>query len=165
MAKLEFFFDCSSPWTYLAFHHIEELAAETGADLAWKPILVGGIFNAVNSSVYEQRANPVPAKLRYYAKDLKDWARHAGIRIGAPPVFPVNSVRAMRGCFLALMRGSSRQYARAIFEAYWGDLLRHLPAPRCWGRWRSASGSRPSASSRASRIRRSSGGCERRPTS
>jgi len=122
VAKLEFFFDCSSPWTYLAFHRIEELAAETDADLVWKPILVGGIFNAVNSSVYEQRANPVPAKLRYYAKDLQDWARHAGIRIGAPPVFPVNSVRAMRGCFLALDEGILPQYARVVFEAYWGDL-------------------------------------------
>ncbi len=122
MAKLELFFDCSSPWTYLAFHGIEELAAETGAELVWRPILVGGVFNTVNSSVYEQRANPVPAKLRYYAKDLQDWARHAGIRIGSPPVFPVNSVRAMRGCFVALDEGILPRYARAVFEAYWGDL-------------------------------------------
>ena len=55
--KLEFFFDCSSPWTYLAFHRIGDLAAETGADLVWRPILVGGVFNAVNPSVYDQRAN------------------------------------------------------------------------------------------------------------
>lgn len=122
MAKLELFFDCSSPWTYLAFHGIEELAAETGAELVWRPILVGGVFNAINSSVYEQRANPVPVKLRYYAKDLQDWARHAGIRIGSPPVFPVNSVRAMRGCFVALDEGVLPRYARAVFEAYWGDL-------------------------------------------
>ena len=65
MPRLEFFFDCGSPWTYLAFHKIEELAAETGAALEWRPILVGGVFNAVNQSVYEQRANPVPAKARW----------------------------------------------------------------------------------------------------
>ena len=52
MAKLEFFYDCGSPWTYLAFHEIEALAAEAKAELVWRPILVGGVFNAVNESVY-----------------------------------------------------------------------------------------------------------------
>jgi 2-hydroxychromene-2-carboxylate isomerase len=122
MARLEFFFDCSSPWTYLAFHRIEDVCRETGAELIWRPILVGGVFNAVNSSVYEQRAKPVPAKARYYAKDLRDWARSYGLRIGQPPVFPVNSVKAMRGAFFALERGVLPAYARAVFETYWGDL-------------------------------------------
>ncbi len=122
MSKLEFFFDCSSPWTYLAFHRIGDLAAEAGADLAWRPILVGGVFNAVNPSVYEQRTNPVPPKARYYAKDLADWARHYGLRIGMPPVFPVNSVKAMRGALVADERQRLPAYARAVFEKYWGDL-------------------------------------------
>ncbi len=122
MARLEFFFDCSSPWTYLAFHRIEEVAAEARAGLVWKPILVGGVFNAVNPSVYAQRAEPVPAKLRYHAKDLADWARLYGLRIGWPDVFPVNSVKAMRGCIVAQEAGDLPGYARAVFEAYWGDL-------------------------------------------
>ena len=45
---IEFFFDCSSPWTYLAFHNIQPLAKEFGAAISWRPILVGGIFNTVN---------------------------------------------------------------------------------------------------------------------
>jgi len=122
MARLEFFFDCSSPWTYLAFHRIEDLARECGAELVWRPILVGGVFNAVNPSVYELRARPVPAKARYYLKDLADWATYLGIEIGQPPVFPVNSVKAMRGCFVALDEGVLPDYARAVFEAYWGAL-------------------------------------------
>jgi len=122
VARLEFFFDCSSPWTYLAFHRIEEVAAEAQADLVWKPILVGGVFNQVNPGVYEQRAQPVPAKLRYHAKDLADWARLYGLQIGRPDVFPVNSVKAMRGCIAAEDAGRLPAYARAIFEAYWGDL-------------------------------------------
>ncbi|MDU1692879.1 MAG: DsbA family protein, partial [Bradyrhizobium sp.] len=52
---IEFFFDCSSPWTYLAFHNIQPLAKEFGVDIVWRPILVGGIFNTVNPSVYAQR--------------------------------------------------------------------------------------------------------------
>jgi 2-hydroxychromene-2-carboxylate isomerase len=121
MRRLEFFFDCSSPWTYLAFHAVQPLAAESGAELVWRPILVGGVFNAVNKSVYEQRAQPVPAKARYYAKDLRDWARAYGLAIGQPTVFPVNSVRAMRGAFVALEHDRLAPYARAAFEAYWGD--------------------------------------------
>lgn len=122
MATLEFFFDCSSPWTYLAFHKVEEVARSAGAELVWRPFLVGGVFNSVNPSVYEMRKTPVPVKARYYQKDLADWARLYGIRIGQPPVFPVNSVKAMRGAFVALEHGVLPAYARAVFEAYWGDL-------------------------------------------
>jgi 2-hydroxychromene-2-carboxylate isomerase len=75
----------------------------------------------VNGSVYEQRANPVPAKARYYAKDLHDWARYVGVQIGTPKPFPVNSVKAMRGCFVAEEHGRLPEYARAVFEAYWGE--------------------------------------------
>jgi 2-hydroxychromene-2-carboxylate isomerase len=117
--KLEFFFDCSSPWTYLAFTNIQPLAAELGATITWRPILVGGIFNTVNPSVYEGRANPVPAKARYSGKDLQDWARLAGLKINMPPsVFPVNSVKAMRIC-LALGQDRMVPFATAVFEAYW----------------------------------------------
>ena len=98
------------------------LAAETGAALEWRPFLVGGVFNTVNRSVYAQRENPVPLKARYYLKDLQDWSRHYGLRIGSPPVFPVNSVKAMRGCFVALEEQRLPAYARALFESYWGEL-------------------------------------------
>ena len=76
---IEFFFDCSSPWTYLAFHNIQPMATEFGAQIAWRPILVGGIFNTINPSVYASREHPVPAKARYSGKDLQDWARLAGL--------------------------------------------------------------------------------------
>jgi len=117
---IEFFFDCSSPWTYLAFHNIQPLAKEFGEEISWRPILVGGIFNTVNPSVYASRETPVPLKQRYMLKDLGDWAQSAGLAIKMPPtVFPVNSVKAMRGCiFLAK---DMVPFARAVFEAYWGD--------------------------------------------
>ena len=122
MVDIEFYFDCSSPWTYLGFHNVQPLAEETGANIVWKPILVGGVFNTVNQTVYESRDKPHPVKSRYYKKDLQDWARHSGLKIGMPPVFPVNSVKAMRGAFVAIERGCLPQYARAVFETYWGDL-------------------------------------------
>ena len=121
MTALEFFFDCSSPWTYLAFHNVQPLAAELGVQITWRPILVGGIFNTVNPSVYEQRQTPVPLKARYSGKDLQDWARLAGLKIKMPPrVFPVNSVKVMRGCIWLQPQGKMVPFARAAFEAYWG---------------------------------------------
>lgn len=122
MARLEFFFDCSSPWTYLAFTRIHDIVARTGAEIVWRPILVGGVFNAVNRDVYERRANPDPRKASYSGKDLQDWARFAGIRIGKPQPFPVNAVLEMRCCLAADEKGKLMPFAKAAFEAYWGDL-------------------------------------------
>ena len=81
------------------------------------------MFNTGNPSVYASRENPVPAKARYYGKDLAAWARYVGITIGSPPVFPVNSVKAMRGAFVAIEKGLLIPFARRVFEAYWGELL------------------------------------------
>jgi 2-hydroxychromene-2-carboxylate isomerase len=119
--RLEFFYDCSSPWTYLAFTRIEDVARRHNADLVWRPILVGGVFNAVNPSVYETRERPVKPKARYYAKDLQDWAHLYGLTIGRPTVFPVNSVKAMRGAFVAHEHGIISPYSRCVFEQYWGE--------------------------------------------
>jgi 2-hydroxychromene-2-carboxylate isomerase len=122
MATIEFFFDCSSPWTYLAFENIQPMAAELGATITWRPILVGGIFNTINPSVYEGRERPVPAKARYSGKDLQDWARVAALKIKMPPsVFPVNSVKVMRGCVVLEPKGKLIDFARAAFQAYWSD--------------------------------------------
>ena len=128
---IEFFFDCSSPWTYLAFHNVQPLAAELDEPIRWRPILVGGIFNSVNPSVYAMRENPVPAKRDYMLKDLQDWARAASVKIVMPPkVFPVNSVKAMRGCVWLDQQDAAASsiparapqmvtFATAVFEAYW----------------------------------------------
>jgi 2-hydroxychromene-2-carboxylate isomerase len=121
---IEFFFDCSSPWTWLAFHNLRKMAVELAVPVQWKPVLVGGIFNAVNPSVYEFRENGVPAKQAYLKKDLQDWSRRAGLHIVFPPkVFPVNSVKAMRGCLWLLREDNGPErmlpFAQAVFEAYW----------------------------------------------
>lgn len=122
MVKLEFYFDCSSPWTYLAFSRVHGVAERAGVEIDWKPILVGGVFNAVNQSVYEQRANPEPRKAVYYGKDLKDWANYCGLEIGLPSVFPVRAVLPMRMVLVAQEEGALVPFATAVFAAYWGEL-------------------------------------------
>lgn len=121
--RVEVFFDCSSPWTYLGFEYVQRRLAGLAVELVWRPILVGGIFNTVNPSVYQSREMPVPAKAAYMRKDLQDWAHLVGVSITfPPPVFPVNSVKAMRGAFVAIDAGVLVPYARAVFKRYWTDL-------------------------------------------
>ena len=121
MPTIEFFYDVSSPWTFFAFDRIEDFSARNNADLVWKPFLVGGVFNKVNPSVYQRRENPVPPKDAYYRKDMEDWARFQGIEMIRPSVFPLNSVKALRGAFVAIEEGKISAYSRACFEAYWCD--------------------------------------------
>ena len=123
MPKVEFFYDYSSPWTYLAFVKIDGLCQKYGAELEWRPFLVGGVFNTVNPSVYEFREKGVPAKQNYMAKDMSDWARYYGLSIKMPPsVFPVNSIKALRGALVTLEHpGKFLPYSYRVFETYWGE--------------------------------------------
>jgi len=118
---IEVFFDCSSPWSYLGFEGVQPLAAEFGVALVWRPVLVGGIFNAVNSSVYHIR-DQVPVKSAYNVKDLADWSLNTGLAITfPPPVFPVNSARAMRLAILLADEGLLVPFALAIYRRYFGN--------------------------------------------
>mgnify|MGYP000686921353 FL=1 len=120
---IEFYFDCSSPWTYLAFVEILPLSQRQNVEIIWKPMLVGGIFNSVNKDVYEFRENPNPLKLDYSNSDLNLWAKHRKIKISMPKIFPVNSVKAMRGCVFSIEKNCLPLFAQKVFEAYWGDGL------------------------------------------
>lgn len=121
MTTIEFFFDYSSPWTYLAYDRIEAFCEKNTAELVWKPFLVGGVFNKVNPSVYQRRENPVPPKDNYYRKDMHDWARMQGIDLIKPSIFPLNSVKALRGAFVAIDEGKISAYSKGCFKAYWTD--------------------------------------------
>ena len=115
---IEFFFDCSSPWTYIAFRNIQPLAKELKADIMWKPVLVGGIFNSANKNAYAAREDMNSARNRYVLKDVQDNAREAGLRVVFPPkVFPVNSVKAMRGCLWIAQDDKAKDKYLAFIEA------------------------------------------------
>ena len=72
---------------------------------------------------------PIPRRICRTGRGL------AGIRIGKPPVFPVRAVAAMRCVLAADEQGQLIPFARALFEAYWGD-LKDISQPRCWPRRR-----------------------------
>ena len=130
MAKVEFYFDLSSPWTALAFHNIQPIIAETGADISYKPFLVGGVFNAVNQSVYAGREDTSSPKMRFHLKSLKNWADWSGVAMNFPSAHhPVKSVHAMRFCCaLEVNQAALIKFAQAAFNAYFTE-QRNLDDP------------------------------------
>ena len=119
--QVECFFDCSSPWTYMGFERLLKLNTQIEFEIIWKPILVGGVFNEVNKDLYAARESMFAneRRMKYFMKDMQDWAHLCEIKIGWPDFHPVNSVKAMRGCFVALEQGKLIEFARGCFQAYW----------------------------------------------
>jgi 2-hydroxychromene-2-carboxylate isomerase len=123
--ELEFFYDCSSVWSYFAFTRIVPLMKNLDLSIRWRPILVGGVFNAVNREVYSNRSQMLMDSNRkrvrdHYLKDIQDWATLCGIQAIIPPDHPINSVKVMRGAFFAQEQGLLVPYSTVVFEKYWG---------------------------------------------
>ena len=121
-ARVEFFFDLSSPWTYLAFTNLWPMLQRTGEQVVLRPILVGGVFNAVNQGVYAAREASDNRKLQHSWKVLNDWAALAGVEMNFPSQWhPAKSVNAMRFCCaLEDDQAALRRFAAAAFESYFG---------------------------------------------
>ena len=93
--RVEFFYDLSSPWTYLAFTNLFGVMERTGYCARLRPILVGGVFNAVNQSVYVARKADDDRKLKHSWRVLKDWAVLAEVPMNFPSQWhPAKSVNA-----------------------------------------------------------------------
>ena len=120
MAQLTFFYDLSSPWTYLAFNNVQDVIAETQATVSWRPFLVGGVFNAVNQSVYASRSNPIDPKVIHNFTWLHEWARLANLPLDFPTQHhPVKSVLPMRMCCaLEDDQETLKAFTQAAFDAY-----------------------------------------------
>lgn len=113
---IEFFFDVASPYTYMATTQIEAVAERAGAELIWRPFLLGGVFKAVG--------NLPPAVLAprgaYMLEDLGRWARFYKVPFRFPSNFPINSLLPMR-VFQGLSRAERPAVAHRVFRAHWVD--------------------------------------------
>jgi 2-hydroxychromene-2-carboxylate isomerase len=114
---IEFFFDFGSPTTYLANTQLPKLAKECGAQLAYRPMLLGGVFKATGN------ASPVtvPAKGRWMGVDMQRWAERYGVPFAFNPHFPINTLPLMRGACGIQKRHPEAlaRYIDAVFEAMW----------------------------------------------
>lgn len=116
MAKtLDFYFDYGSPTAYLAYTQVPGLARRTGATVNYKPMLLGGVFQATgNRSPVE-----IAAKHAYMNKDMAWFAERYGVPFRRNPHFPINTLNLMRGATYAQKEGFLLPYSDAIYRAIW----------------------------------------------
>jgi len=115
--RVEFFFDFGSPTSYLAYTQLPRIVAESGGELAWRPMLLGGVFKATGNS---SPAN-VPAKGRWMFQDLARHARCYGVGFAFNPAFPINTLTLMRGAVGLQMRQPAlfERYVDVVYRAMW----------------------------------------------
>ncbi|MBC9252883.1 disulfide bond formation protein DsbA [Pseudomonas alcaligenes] len=117
--SVEFYFDFGSPATYLAWTQLPALCAEQGAALIYKPMLLGGVFQATGN------ASPItiPSKGRFMIQDLQRFARRYGVPMQFNPHFPINTLGLMRGAVAVQLRMPERfeAFITTIFRALWVD--------------------------------------------
>lgn len=114
---VEFFFDFGSPTTYLAHTQLAKLASNTGANVVYRPILLGGVFKATGNT----SPVTVPAKGRWMGQDMARFATRYGVPFAHNPHFPINTLTLMRGAAGLQLRNPHdlMRYVDAVFNAMW----------------------------------------------
>ena len=119
--QLEFFFDFGSPTAYLAYTQLPGIAGRAGAQIAWRPMLLGGVFKATGN----QSPVKIVPKGKWMWNDMALWARRYGVPLKIHPNFPANTLTLMRGAVGLQMRepGKFLNYVDAIYRAMWDEAL------------------------------------------
>jgi 2-hydroxychromene-2-carboxylate isomerase len=117
--SLELYWDFSSPFAYLGSLQAEALAKRTGAELTYRPMLLGAVFKAIGQIDVPLMAWS-EAKRRYYMQDMLRWADFWNVDFRWPSRFPMNSVKALR-VYLALAPERRDAFREATFRAYWAE--------------------------------------------
>ncbi|MEQ1801702.1 MAG: 2-hydroxychromene-2-carboxylate isomerase [Gammaproteobacteria bacterium] len=126
-STVEFYFDTSCPWSYLALERVREAAIRTGSLVSYRPVLVDDVLRTANPAFPADRTDPVAVRARYQAKDLADWARYCGLTLRRPKPWPIRPEWAQRGAIAAaeLAGGTAgpAPYLAAVFAALFADNL------------------------------------------
>jgi 2-hydroxychromene-2-carboxylate isomerase len=115
--KVEFFFDFGSPTAYLAYTQLPKIARECGAELAWRPMLLGGVFKATGN----QSPVMIEPKGRWMFDDMQRWAQRYGVPLVKNPFFIINTLTLMRGAAGMQMREPARfeKFVDVVYRAMW----------------------------------------------
>ena len=115
--SVDFYFDLTSPYAYLASKKIDGMCESAGAKAVWKPFFLGGVMQATGN----KPPATLPAKGKYLFQDVNEWAEFYGVPLKFPSKFPLNSIKPMRACLAAEEQGKLREFASAMYDAYWGN--------------------------------------------
>ncbi len=124
-AAIDFYFDFSSPYGYLASTKIDEIAAKYGRDVMWRPFLLGPVFKISGLKPLVD----VPLKSDYIRRDFDRSARLFGVPFKLPANFPFGAVAASRAYYWLSDRdlATAKRFAKAVYHAAFGDGLDVTP--------------------------------------
>jgi len=116
---IDFYFDFSSPYGYLASTRIDDLAAKHGRSVAWRPILLGAVFKITG----QQPLPTIPLKGSYAAHDLARSARLLKVPFKLPTKFPIGATAPSRAFYWVSGKDPAlaRKLAQALYHAYFAE--------------------------------------------
>lgn len=125
-APVDFYFEFSSPYGYIASQLADALEQRIGRPLAWRPILLGPVFKATGQAPLTQ----VPLKGAYSVRDFERSARWHGVAYRHPEKFPIGTVAAMRAFYWTHDRDAAqaRRLAKSLYSAFFAE-GRDISAP------------------------------------
>lgn len=119
MKKIDFYFDISSPYSYLAHEQIKLFEKENKYKSNYMPVFLGGLHQMAN--ITAPGLNPSRAK--HMIKDLKICADWYKIKFQFNRYFPLKTINIMRGAIVAENEGFLNNYIDKFFKAAWVDSL------------------------------------------
>jgi 2-hydroxychromene-2-carboxylate isomerase len=117
MRRVEFYYDLVSPFSYLAQTQIGRIRDETGAEVVWRPMLLGAVHKLSGNNA----PITVPAKGRYSFKDIHRWAAQYDAPLKFPEAFPFKTVATMRAAVYCEEKGKLEEFTREAFKVYWEE--------------------------------------------
>jgi 2-hydroxychromene-2-carboxylate isomerase len=119
VAPIDFYFDFSSPYGYMASTQIDALAERHGREVAWRPFMLGAAFKTTGQTPLVQQ----PLRGPYHVKDFARSARLLKIPFNLPEPFPFAGLAAARGFYWLVDRepAQAKALARAVYHAAFGE--------------------------------------------
>jgi len=121
MLQVEFFFDFSCPWSYLACTRVREVAMRTGAGIVWRPFALAGLDPRLAERA--GRLDSDPARAAWQLQDLADWAHYCDLPLNIPADWPRAAPKALGSALVAIDKGKAPAFITRTFAAAFGDGL------------------------------------------
>jgi 2-hydroxychromene-2-carboxylate isomerase len=117
VARVEFFYDLVSPYSYLAYGRVSQICEEHGVELVLRPMLLGAVHNAIGlqAPIY------IKSKGSYQLRDIHRWAEHYGLPMEFPEPFPFRTLKTMRAAVALAGLGDLEAFTREAFALYWEE--------------------------------------------
>jgi 2-hydroxychromene-2-carboxylate isomerase len=112
---VDFYFDFSSPYSYLAATQLPAIAARHGATVRWRPVVLAAVFEAAGNRMPASS----PPKAVWMLQDLRRWSAEYGVPFVMNARFPLNTIPAMRLVLVAERHGKAEAVALDLFRRTW----------------------------------------------